>query len=216
MSTPNTPGTPGTPNQYNPDGSNGQAPGPAIVVPPARKGLPRWVTPVLAIVVALGIGLFGGILIGQHTGTAASASGVRAGFGGGGFGGGNFGGGTGGAGSTGGSTARPRGGFAGGFTSGTVVSVSGDKMVIKTTQGTDVTVTTTPSTTVTKSSKVSLSDLKAGETVTAIGQPDGSGNVTATTVTEGGVAGRFGGFGGRGTGSGAGGSGGDTGTTGSN
>jgi hypothetical protein len=211
MSTPNTPGTPGTPgtpNQYNPNGSNGQAPGPAIVVPPARKGLPRWVTPVLAIVVALGVGLFGGILIGQHTGTAASASGVRAGFGGGNFGG------TGGTGSTGGSTARPGSGFAGGFTSGTVVSVSGDKMVIKTTQGTDVTVTTTPSTTVTKSSKVSLSDLKAGESVTAIGQPDSSGNVTATTVTEGGVTGRFGGFGGRGTGGG--GAGGNTGTTGSN
>lgn len=172
------------------------AQGPALNVPPRKSGLPSWLIPTLAIIVALGVGLLGGILIGQHTGAAAQAS-SRSGFAGRGFGAGGFGGESG-SGTGGSGTATPgAGGFAGGgFTSGTIQSISGDKMVVKTVQGTTVTVTTDSSTKISKTSSASLSDLKVGERVTAVGKSTGSGSVTATTVTEGGVLGGAGGFGG--------------------
>ena len=45
---------------------------PAGTTPPAKKkGASRFVTPILALVVALGIGIFGGVLIGHSTATAA-------------------------------------------------------------------------------------------------------------------------------------------------
>jgi hypothetical protein len=151
--------------------SNSSAPTPA----PVKKAGARWVTPALAIVAALVVGTLGGILIGQSTASASQAgsrSGGPAGFSatgrpGGGFGGGGFGGG------------------GGGFTSGTIVSINGNNIVVKNQQGTDVNVTATSTTTVTKTAPSGLSDLKAGDTVTAIGQPDSSGNVTARSIAEG-------------------------------
>ena len=152
-----------------------------IAAKPKRPG--RWVTPALALVAAIGVGIFGGVLIGQHTGTSSSsqATGFRGGLGGA----------TGAAGAGG---AAGGGAAGGGVTSGTVVSVKGDTVVLKTASGSDVTVTTSSTTSVTKSATSSVSALKAGETVTAIGQTDSSGNVTATTVAEGSAPSR--GFGG--------------------
>jgi hypothetical protein len=163
-------------------------------VPAAKKrGASRIITPILALVAALAIGLFGGVLIGHATATSATPA--RAGFGqgtggtgaagGGGFRGGAGGTGTGGAtGGTGG-TGGAAGGAFGGFTSGTVVSVSGDTITLKEASGTTVQVTTTGSTAVTKTEKSSVSKLTAGEQLTVIGKADSSGNVAATTITEG-------------------------------
>jgi hypothetical protein len=135
-----------------------------------------WVTPVLALVVAIGVGTFGGVLIGQHTATSSASSSQANGFRGG----------AGGAAGSGGAAGTGTGGTAGGgVTSGTVVSVNGDSVVLKTSTGSDVTVTTTSSTAVTKSAKSSVSALTAGETVTAIGQAGSSGAITATTISEG-------------------------------
>ncbi len=180
---------------------NNQAPAADPTVPVAPTPAPRktraWLTPVLGVVAALVIGLFGGILIGHATAPAASAragggTGFNRPFGGGagqeGAGGGAGTGANGGAGAGG-------GGFAGGgFTAGTIVSVNGDTIVIKQTNGTQTTVTTTGTTTVTKTAKSSVSALKAGETITVIGQADSSGAITARSVSEGATAvgGRFG------------------------
>jgi hypothetical protein len=161
--------------------------------PAKKKGASRLVTPILAIVAVLAIGLFGGILIGQHTASSTSASGRggASGFSGGGEG---FGGGTGTEGGFGGGTGTEGGtAAAGGFTSGTVVSNSDGKIVLKTTAGKTVTVTTSDSTSVTKTTTSKVSALTKGETVSVVGTADSDGNVTATRVTEGAVTGGFGG-----------------------
>lgn len=175
-------------------------------VPPAGPGMPppveqrrsstRWLIPTLGAVAAMGIGLVGGIAIGQNTASARpAASGFSR----------QFGAATGDGTGT-GTGARTFG--AGGFTTGTVVSVSGNTLVVKSAAGTDVTVTTTPATKVTKQRTVKLSDLSAGERVTAIGTPGSNGAITATTISEGatGFGGRFArpGAGGRGAGAGSG------------
>ncbi|MHC5797170.1 hypothetical protein ACVXZ4_13540 [Lacisediminihabitans sp. FW035] len=156
--------------------------------PPPRR---KWLTPTLALVAVLVVGVFGGVLIGHAT--ASSAQGVSAG----GFSRGlNGGGGTGGAGGA---------GFGGGgFTSGTIVSVSGSTMVVKAQDGTQKTVTIASSTRVTKTSSASVSDLKAGQTVTVIGATGSNGDIAATSVSEGarGFGGRLGGGAGSGSGSG--------------
>jgi hypothetical protein len=187
---------------------------------PAKRPVSRWLTPLLAVVAALVIGLFGGILIGQHTGGTQQAGFTRpGGFGGGqggtgqggngGFGGngGQTGGQNGGGTGNGGTGNRPgggQGGFAGGnFTAGTIQSVDGDTITLKLQDGSTVKVTTSGSTTVTKTDKAKVSDLSQGETIVVRGTKDSSGNVKATTVTEG-QAGGFGARPGAGTGSGSG------------
>lgn len=173
-----------------PAGPTEPTPAAPVAAPAKKRGASRIVTPILALVAALAIGLFGGVIIGHST---ASASTTRAGFQGraGGFGqegaaGGGFAGRSGGTGTggTGGTGGAAQGGF-GGFTSGTVVSVSGGTITLKETDGTTVKVTTTGSTTVTKTTKSSVSKLAAGEKLTIIGKADSSGNVAATTITEG-------------------------------
>lgn len=159
--------------------------GPVDPVPaPQPRSSMRWLIPTLGALVAVGIGLIGGIAIGQNTASAHQVSSSALGR--------QFG--TGQGGSAGGSGFGGRNFAAGGFTSGTVVSVSGDKLVVKSTAGTDVTVTATSSTRVTKQQTVKLSGLKAGERVTAVGTPSGSnGDLTATTISEGtSLGGRFG------------------------
>ncbi len=145
---------------------------PAPVEPKKSSGS-RWLVLSLGLVAALVVGLFGGILIGQNTATASPAASTRQG---GGFGGGP------GAGNGGGAA----GGFGrGGFTAGTIVSINGNVIVVKNQQGTDVNVTATSTTTVTNTIPGALTDLKPGDTVTATGQPDSSGNVTALTIAKG-------------------------------
>lgn len=151
-----------------------------IAVPAPRR---KWLTPTLALVAVLVVGMFGGVLIGHAT--AASAQGAAAG----GFSRGPNGG-AGGTGGTGGA------GFAGGgFTSGTIVSISGTTMVLKAQDGTTKTVTTSGSTRVSKTSTTTLSALKAGQRVTVIGAAASNGDIAATSVSEGarGFGGRPGG-----------------------
>jgi hypothetical protein len=136
-----------------------------------KPGARRWLTPALAVVAALAIGIFGGILIGHSNASATTNTSQAGGFPGGGTGTGAEGAGTGRAG--------------GGFTSGTITSIDGDTVTLKTTDGSTVKVTTSGTTTVTKSDTATVSDLAKGETVTVVGTTDSSGNVTATTVTEG-------------------------------
>lgn len=162
------------------------------VAPAAKKSWTRFLTPALALIAALIVGGVAGVLIGQNTASANNASSVRGGFPGGqggegfpGFGGGQAGPGAG----TG--TAGGRGGF----TAGTITSISGGTITLKKADGTTITVSTTGSTTVTKSSTAKVSDLATGQTITVIGQADASGNVAATRISEG-AAGGFGGFGG--------------------
>jgi hypothetical protein len=175
---------------------------PAATTPPAAPAAPaapavattknwtRFLTPALALVAALIVGGVAGVLIGQNTASTSNASSVRGGFPGGGEGFPGFGGGQGGAGAGNGAA----GGGRGGFTAGTITSIDGGTITLKLTDGSTVKVSTSDSTTVTKSSTAKVSDLSTGETITVVGQPDSSGDVTATRISEGDAG--FGGFGG--------------------
>lgn len=140
--------------------------------PSRTKQARRWITPVLAGVAAVAIGLFGGILIGHSTASSSSSqsAGTRGGFGG-----------------------AAGGGAGGGFTAGTIASIDGGTITLTLTDGSKVKVTTGTSTTVTKSAAGKVSDLATGETVTVRGTKDSNGNVTATSVSEGALPGGFGG-----------------------
>ena len=163
------------------------------IVAPTRPRVVRWLIPALALVAVALIALFGGILIGQHTGgpyrTAAfdrpsmhggqsphREHGMR---------------GTGPSGGVGsqGGPARQGGatspGISRGLATGTIQSITGDTISLKLRDGSTVAVTTSSSTTVTKAATSSVSELKAGENITVRGANDGSGNVAATSVSEG-------------------------------
>jgi len=140
-----------------------------------KKKITRFVTPALALVAVLAVGLIGGVLIGQNTATS-TAQGDR----------GNFAGGTGGT--------APTGGGMGGFTSGSVVSVDGTTVTLELEDGSTVTVTTADDTTVTSTVDSSVAELAAGDEVTVVGEADDDGNVTATSISSGSTG--FGGFGG--------------------
>ncbi|HEY0260865.1 MAG TPA: DUF5666 domain-containing protein [Lacisediminihabitans sp.] len=153
---------------------------PETTEPTKKRGARRWITPVLGLVAAIAIGLFGGILIG-HNGSSTSQTAAGRGFSGGaegGFPGGAEGGGT---------------GAGGGLTAGTVQSVDGDTITLKLTDGSTVKVTTTSDTAVTKTEDGTVSDLAKGDTVAVRGTTGSDGTVAATTVTEGALTGGFGG-----------------------
>ena len=149
----------------------------ADAAPAPKKKATRFITPVLALVAALGIGLFGGVLIAQNTAGSAQASG---------FGGQRPDGATGDA---------PTGGGMGGFTSGTVTAVDGDVVTLELEDGSTVTITATDDTTVTTTDEASVSDLAEGDSLTVMGEADADGNVAATSITEG-ASGFGGGMGG--------------------
>ncbi|NUP44742.1 MAG: hypothetical protein HOY76_48875 [Streptomyces sp.] len=187
-----------------------------LAAPPRRK-LP-WLTLALSACIVAAGAFIGGVYVEKHhlngsgssgnpfsalgnsrTGTGATA-GTGRGFGG-----------------TGAGTGA--GGTASGLTFGTVKLVDGNTIYVTDAQGNTVKVTTSGSTKVTESKEGKVSDLKPGQTVTIRGTTGSSGDVTATTVTEGatmptGFGGGFG-FGAGGAGGGTGGGiGGGTGGTG--
>ena len=82
----------------------------------------------------------------------------------------------------------------GGFAFGTVTGVNGSTITISSFNGSTMTVTTTSSTKVTKSVSGSISDLKVGDNIRAIGTTGSDGTVAAASVSEG--NGGFGFFGG--------------------
>lgn len=174
--------------------NSAQSPAPVSPEPARNAPIPpaaprrKWVTPALALVAVLVVGLFGGVLIGHATAASARAS----------NGGGFSRGANGGAGGPGGAGFGGGAGFArGGFTSGTIVSINGTTMVVKAQDGTTKTVTTSGTTKVSKTTTTTLSALKAGQLVTVIGATGSNGDIAATSVSEGasfrGLGGRNGG-----------------------
>lgn len=164
-----------------------------LAAPPRRK-LP-WLTLALAGGVIAAIAFAGGAMVEKNVkpATTTAAAGGFAGF---------TRGAAGGAAGTGGLGTGT--GTAGGATTGTVKLVDGSTVYLTDSSGNIVKVTTGSSTKVTLSSTGKVGDLKAGETVTVRGTTDSSGNLAATTVSEGATttAGGFGagGFGGGTTG----------------
>ena len=165
-----------------------------LAAPPRRK-LP-WLSLVLFAGMIAGLAFAGGAYYQKYDGTAATSSAgagftARAGAAAGGTGTGRTG--TGSASSEGGfpSGGGAPGGTAGGSsssgssTSGTVKLVDGSTIYLTTTSGSIIKVTTGSSTKITKTTTSKTSALLPGQTVTVAGTTDSSGNVTATTVTEG-------------------------------
>jgi len=144
-----------------------------------KKKISRFITPVLALVAVLAVGLIGGVLIGQNTSSASTQAGP------------------GGQGGFGGTGTAPTGAQMGGFTSGSVVSVDGEVVTLELEDGSTVTVTTADDTTVTTTIDSSVAELAAGDEITVVGESDDDGNVTATSISSGSAG--FGGFGGGGT-----------------
>ena len=137
---------------------------------PKKKSAARLVTPILVIVAVLGVGLVGGVLIGQNTAGSSQAGGMTR--------------------PDGASGGAPSGDFAGGsagggFTAGTVTAVDGDTVTLELDDGSTVTVTTTDDTTVTTTTDASVSDLAEGDSLTVMGEADDDGNVSATSISEG-------------------------------
>ncbi|HXD60506.1 MAG TPA: hypothetical protein VN619_01125 [Lacisediminihabitans sp.] len=173
-----------------PDAAPATVPDAAPVAAPvaAPKRSLRWLTPTLALVAALAVGVVGGVFIGK------SGSAQPAGFARGQFANGQLSGGQGGG--------QAGAGQFGGFTSGTIVSIDGDTLTIRSQDGSTKTVSADSSTTVTKTTKSSVDALKKGQKITVIGTSDGDDSVKATAISEGaaglrGVLGRPGGGTGR-------------------
>ena len=172
----------------SPPASASPAPAPPVIVAPvaasARRRIPRWLVPALPLVAVATIALLGGILIGQHTGgPERPADFIRSGS--------QSQDGQGPRGER-GQQDRPgqrikaaRPGASGDLTAGTIQSIDGDTIIVKLPDGSTATVKTTDSTNVTKAAASSVSDLKAGETLMVRGPKDGSGNVSATSISEG-------------------------------
>jgi hypothetical protein len=148
-----------------------------------KKGAGRFITPALVLVAVLGIGIFGGVLIGQNTASSSQAAGPGQG------------GQTAPGGGTGGTAPDGATGGMGGFTSGTIVSVEGTTIVLETSDGEQVTVNTSDDTSVTTAEESDVASLATGDTLTVVGEADDAGDVTASTITEGATTG-FGGMGG--------------------
>ncbi len=145
--------------------------GAPALAPAKKKGASRIITPILAGVTAIVIGLFGGILIGHNTASAPTqAAGVGSVSGGAG-----------------------RGAAGGGFTVGTISSIDGGTITLKLADGSTVKVTTGSSTTVTKTNNGAVSDLTTGDTIRVQGTKDASGDVTAISVSQGALIAGFGG-----------------------
>lgn len=157
-----------------------------LAAPPRRK-LP-WLTLALCGGVIAALSFAGGALVEKNSAPAASARTGGNPFAGFSRSGGAAGGGTGGLG--GGATG------AGGATTGTVKLVDGSTVYLTDSSGNVVKVTTGASTKVDVTKTGKLSDLQPGQTVTVRGSTDTSGNLAATTVTEGGSTFGGGGFGG--------------------
>jgi hypothetical protein len=146
-----------------------------------------WVTRGLAAGILLALAFTGGVLVQKHHDAGASAGSLPAFSGGVPNGGGGFPGfgGTQGS-STSDGSASSSGSQGGGSTPaviGTVVSVHGNRIIVRDLSGTKHVVTTTGSTTITRSTELPVSKLTAGTTVVVVGAQADDGTTSATTVT---------------------------------
>ncbi|AWS49152.1 hypothetical protein DKM19_43750 [Streptosporangium sp. 'caverna'] len=159
----------------------------------------------LTVVLAAGVMLVAGVIVGIQAQKAMGGSDAPSGPGaalrqGGGAGGGGFAGRQGGQGAQGaqgqggggqgrqggqGGFGGRQGGF-GGLTVGTVQKVDGEKVYVQTMDGSVVTVKTTGETAVRLAKEGKVADLKPGGTVTVQGAKADDGSVTATMINEGG------------------------------
>jgi hypothetical protein len=164
--------------------------GEALAARPPRIKLPK-VTTALAASALICVGFIGGALVQKHYGGSSSRGGGLAGAfaaartGTGTTGRTGTGTGTGTTGGFGGFGGRTGTGTAGGI-AGTVTVVSGDTLYVTAADGSVYTVKTTGTTTVNVTQSGKLSQLKPGQSVVIAGSDDGSGDVTATSITAGG------------------------------
>lgn len=179
-----------------------------LAAPPRRK-LP-WLTLLLSACVVAAGAFAGGALVeknhlnGSSGGAARAFQQAVAGRAGGstaGTGGRTFGGAGGTGTGTGTATGGAGGGTASGVTAGTIKLVDGSTIYVTDAQGNIVKVTTKGTTKVSESKDGKVGDLKPGQSVTVRGTANSSGDIAASTVTEGalptgGSGGGFGGFGG--------------------
>ena len=143
----------------------------ALADRPRRSGIPTS-TGVLAAIMLLAAGFFGGLLVGRHTSsgqTGPAAGGFPGGF--------------------------PTPGASGAFgrpggnplTIGTVTRIEGDTVYLKTVDGRTVKVVTSGDTQIRVSKEGTLQDLSTGSTVVVQGSESGQGVVEATSIAEGGL-----------------------------
>jgi hypothetical protein len=144
---------------------------------PRRRLINKWSVTLLAVLFAA-VGFLGGIKIekGQQTtgstfGAATAGKGARA---------------TGSAPTFGGAPGGTAAG--GGDTSGTVSSVSGKTIYLKSTSGDTVKVTLSSATKVSKSQTVSSDSLRPGDTIVVTGVTGSDGTISAATVTDSGAS----------------------------
>ncbi|MHA6761672.1 hypothetical protein [Streptacidiphilus sp. PAMC 29251] len=167
-----------------------------LAAPPRRK-LP-WLTLALCGGVVAALAFAGGALV-EKNNLKSSSSNPAAAFAGFNRGGATAGGAAGRTGAAGGGTGAAGGAAGGGATTGTVKLVDGTTVYLTDSSGNVVKVTTGKSTKVSVTKDGKLADLQPGQSVTVRGSTDSSGDLAATTVTEGASpfgAGGFGGFGG--------------------
>src|SRR5579862_2694323 len=161
-----------------------------------RVHLPS-LTLTLTMVVVAGLGVLGGIFVGEHYGSSSGGSGASAfrGFAG-----------AAGAPSAGASGTSSSSGFAGrgggtglfggGGTFGTVKLVDGNIVYVQTASGGIVQVSTSTATKVTISSTGKVKDLLPGETVIVQGTTQSNGSISATSISQNSLGGGGGGGGG--------------------
>jgi hypothetical protein len=164
-----------------------------------RVRLPS-LTLTLTMVVVAGLGVLGGIFLGEHFGSSSGSglggvSGFRA-FAAGAGAGASPSAGTGGTSSSSGFAGRGAGLFGGGGTFGTVKLVDGNIVYVQTASGGIVQVFTSPATKVTISSSAPVKDLLPGETVIVVGTTKANGSIAATSISQSSLGGGGGGGGG--------------------
>jgi hypothetical protein len=163
-----------------------------------RVHLPS-LTLTLTMVVVAGLGVLGGIFLGEHYGSSSGsglggAAGFRA-FAGAGAGASSSAG-AGGTSSSSGFAGRGASLFGGGGTFGTIKLVDGNTVYVQTAAGDIVQVSTSAATKVTISSSAPVKDLLPGETVIVEGTKNANGSIAATSISQNSLGGGGGGGGG--------------------
>lgn len=145
-----------------------------------------WITRGLVAGILLALAFTGGVLVQKHHDAQTSAGSLPA------FSGGVPNGGSGGLPGFGGTPASGSGDGGGSGSQGdssapavigTVVSVDGNRVIVRDLSGTKHVVETTDSTTITRSTEIPVSKLTAGTTVVVVGTQSGDGITSATAVT---------------------------------
>jgi hypothetical protein len=129
-----------------------------------------WVTRGLAAGILLALAFTGGVLVQKHH-DAGTSAGSFAAFSGGVPSGGSA------------SSSGSQGGGSTPAVIGTVVSVDGNRIIVRDLSGTKHVVKTTDATTITRSTTIPVSKLTAGTTVVVVGTQADDGTTSATAVT---------------------------------